>query len=89
MSQLSVFEIDREIAFSLSDALKSINSNTGVDKAEKTIIEGLGKEWVIKRSIIDVLNREQIMTFWFNLFWSLVAYPEVKIPETTTLLIQT
>lgn len=59
-------DVNGEIAFSLSDSLKAIDSNTGVDKAEKSIIEGLGDEWVIKRPILDSLGRVQEMTFVFE-----------------------
>lgn len=65
-NQVRTIYVEDKIAFSLSDSLKAIDSNTGVDKAEKTIVEGLGDEWVIKRPIIDNLGREQLMTFVFE-----------------------
>lgn len=64
--QIRTIEIDGEIAFSLSDALKSINSTVPVTTAEKTILEGIGDEFIISKPIIDALNREQIMTFVFE-----------------------
>ena len=58
-SQIFTFEssnirtaiVDGDIVFCLSDCLKSINSNTIVSNAEKAIIEGIGKEFLIKKPL--------------------------------------